>query len=924
MQLSENGKLLLTRYLLKDNNGLVMEKPEQLLKRVAKNIAKEDSRYGSSKKEITKTESEFFELMDSCDFLPNLPVLANAGRKLQQLAACFVLPIEDNMESIFQSVKDMAIIQKSGGGTGFSFSRLRPEGSLVSETGGIASGPVSFMKVFDSATAAIKEGGIRRGANMGILRVDHPDIEKFISCKEFGQLSNFNISVALTNDFMKSVKENRDFSLVFHGKNFKTLKATHLFSQICKQAWTNGEPGIIFIDEINKYNPTPGIGEIEATNPCLTGNNWILTEKGPLKINECINKNYLINLNGSLYDSRGFFSTGKKFVYKITTKEGFEINATKNHLFLTIGRKTKYTLEKIWKPLSELKIGDFLLTGNNKNTKWGGNGNFDEGYLLGLIYGDGYITVKKGVISIWEKDKGSHSIKIEAEKIAKNMPHRKDFIGFQKKNRGVESLKLSYLRDLSEKYGISKNKKINENLEKTSSDFHRGFLRGFFDTDGSFQGNLQKGFSIRLSQGNLESLKIVQRMLHRLGIVSAIYKRNNKFMKKMPDGKGGEKFYPVKEGFELIISNENMLFFSEKIGFIHSEKREKLKRALLSYGRSLNKERYILKIANIEKIGKEEVFDLIVPEINSFEANGFIVHNCGEQPLLPYESCILGSINLSNHVKNKKINYKKLEKTIKLAVHFLDNCIDATTYPLPEIEKIVKANRKIGLGVMGFADCLIKMELPYDSTKAEKTAEQLMSFIKKKSLEASVELAKPRNFFPNFPQSIFKKEKPRRNATLTTIAPTGTIAIIANCSEGIEPLFSIIFKRNSTFGVLNEISSQFSPLIKKYKLAENDLDRIGTDGSLKNSLLPNQIKSIFKTAHDISPEWHLRIHSAFQKYTDNAVSKTLNIPQTAQIKDIEDAFLLAHKLHLKGLTIYRYNSRREQVLEFCKKCTPSY
>ena len=295
MQLSENGKLLLTRYLLKDNNGLVMEKPEQLLKRVAKNIAKEDSRYGSSKKEITKTESEFFELMDSCDFLPNLPVLANAGRKLQQLAACFVLPIEDNMESIFQSVKDMAIIQKSGGGTGFSFSRLRPEGSLVSETGGIASGPVSFMKVFDSATAAIKEGGIRRGANMGILRVDHPDIEKFISCKEFGQLSNFNISVALTNDFMKSVKENRDFSLVFHGKNFKTLKATHLFSQICKQAWTNGEPGIIFIDEINKYNPTPGIGEIEATNPCLTGNNWILTEKGPLKINECINKNYLIN-----------------------------------------------------------------------------------------------------------------------------------------------------------------------------------------------------------------------------------------------------------------------------------------------------------------------------------------------------------------------------------------------------------------------------------------------------------------------------------------------------------------------------------------------------------------------------------------------------------------------------------------------------
>lgn len=561
MELTENARLVLNRFLIKDKDGKLIENQKQLITRIAKNIAKEDLKYILKKQEIKKTEKEFFNLLDNADFLPNLPIIANAGRKLQQLAACFVLPIPDDIEGIFQALKEMALVQKTGGGTGFSFSRLRPDGSQVSETGGIASGPISFMKIFDTATGAIKEGGIRRGANMGILRVDHPDIEKFIISKERNALPNFNISVALTEKFMKAVEKDEEFNLVFDKKIMKTIKARELFKMISKQAWTNGDPGIVFIDEINKHNPTPLMGEIEATNPC------------------------------------------------------------------------------------------------------------------------------------------------------------------------------------------------------------------------------------------------------------------------------------------------------------------------------------------------------------------------GEVGLLPYEACILGSINLSNFVKNKKIDFKKLEKTIKIAIHFLDNSIDASLYALKETEQIVKLNRKIGLGIMGFADSLIKMNIAYDSEKAEKSAEKIMQFIKDKSIKTSQELAKIKGGFPSQEKSVFKKEKPRRNATLTTIAPTGTISIFANCSEGIEPLFGPMISRISTYGTMIEINPLFKNIIKKFKLSQETLDKISREGTLQNTNLPEEIKKIFRTAHDISPEWHLRIQAAFQKFTDNAISKTVNLPRNASIEDVEKIFMLAHKLKLKGLTVYRYGSRREQILSFCEKCS---
>lgn len=565
LKLSDNARTVLDRrYLRKDADGKPLEVPAHMFRRVAGYIAKAEKNYNPDA-DLQAVETEFYDLMTDLKFLPNSPTLMNAGRTLGQLAACFVLPVEDSMEGIFDTLKNAAIIHKSGGGTGFSFSRLRPTNAMVGTTGGVASGPVSFMKIFNTATEQVKQGGTRRGANMAILQVDHPDIMEFIYCKSNnGELNNFNISVGLTDGFMQAMNKGEHYDLTDprDGKVVGSLNAAEVYGALVQQAWENGDPGIVFLDRMNRDNPTPEIGRIESTNPC------------------------------------------------------------------------------------------------------------------------------------------------------------------------------------------------------------------------------------------------------------------------------------------------------------------------------------------------------------------------GEQPLLPMEACNLGSINLAKCITTdgdaSALDFDELKKVVWSSVHFLDNTIDMSRYPLPAIDAMVKGNRKVGLGVMGFADLLFHLGIPYNSEEALAVAEELMAFIQEQAHAASRALADERGAFLNHRESIYKDDRqPPRNATLTTIAPTGTLSIIANCSSGIEPLFALSFVRTvMDDDKLTEVNPYFEEVARKHGFYSPELmETIARTGSIaKIDGIPEDIKKVFVTAHDVSPEWHIRMQAAFQKHTDNAVSKTVNLPHDASVDDVRKIYDLAHELDCKGVTIYRDGSKDKQVL----------
>ncbi len=942
--LSDNALVVLERrYLAKDDSGRPVETPDQLFARVAHNIAQAESLYktGTVGNSAALWEERFLSLMQRLDFLPNSPTLMNAGRDIQQLSACFVLPVPDSIEGIFQAIKDTAIIHQSGGGTGFAFSRLRPRGDRVRSTMGVASGPVSFLKVFDAATEAIKQGGTRRGANMGILAVTHPDIEEFISLKaDMRTLTNFNISVAVTEDFMRAVEADEEYELVNprNGKPAGRRRARHIFDLIVTNAWRNGDPGIVFLDRINRDNPTPNLGEIEATNPCVTADTWVMTTVGPRRVIELVGRPSRLVINGEPFDTSptGFFSTGRKPVVELRTVQGPSVRLTPTHLVRRIGHHNwRHTHE--WVPVNELRPGDRIQLHDHRNlSNWSGLYDDSDGYLTGLLVSSRGLMASRSARRDSPSPAPAGAVR-EAVLAAVGSPTSTTSPGLRPQSLGQPELSFPPGGDFDTHLGYSM---AGPALEQTSSDFHRGFLRALFDVDGSVVGR-PGSVTIRLALGGTHTVPAVQRMLLRFGIASYAHVNLRSAAAGRPH--------------ELTITRENVSHFAEVIGFEDPFKRRNLARAMGLYGRWPKPERFFATVSSILPDGEEAVYDVRVPGINAFDANGFFVHNCGEQPLLPYESCNLGSLNLSHFVKasarsrsnggkprsnehpSGRLDWERLAAVIPDCVRFLDNVIDMNHYPVPAIERATKATRKIGLGVMGWHDALMQLGIPYDSEDALALGEEVMRFIQGKANDASLALAEERGAFPAFKGSPYDPDSPYRNATRTTVAPTGTLSIIADASSGIEPVFALAYTRQhyldpadpSKLTALREVNRYFLAAARAGGFYSEELmDHLAAGGSFDewneacpepppqagSRRVPDWAKRLFVTAHDISPDWHVRMQAAFQRHTDNAVSKTINFPFDAAEADVARAYWLAFREGCKGITIYREGSRDFSVL----------
>ncbi len=978
-KLTENAlRVLEKRYLKRDDKNRVTETPKELFTRVAWNLAQAERYYGGDDARVHGAARRFYELMAGLDFLPNSPTLMNAGLDLQQLSACFVLPVDDSLVGIFESLKQQALIHQSGGGTGFSFSRLRPKGDFVKSTMGVASGPVSFMRIFDEATQQVKQGGKRRGANMGILRVDHPDILDFITCKDkTSEITNFNISVAVTDKFMEAVKAGTTYDLVNPRTKqaVKKLDARDVFEKIAYQAWKNGEPGLFFVDETNRRQPTPQVGDMEATNPCVTGDTLIATERGLIPIAELAEKypNGGISLvtdrrvpaevvtesNDLLLASRdeadsgtrvgplvATWRTGVKPVWKLTTESGFELTATEDHKVLT---------RRGWVPVGELIPGDrvFIQSGEGgfptdrrlpftpTNVYIGRNGKTTQlnlpaewsrelGLVLGWLVGDGWLRSEDKNCRV-----GFTFAKGDAPVFATLRPllnrwYGRHVRGVQRSN-GVYHLSYhsKFFVDFFEKLGVMSvdgpEKEVPRSLFSAPRDAVIGFLRGLITADGTIRDHRNCNSSgVALTSKSRRLLQGVQLLLLNLGIRSRLLDRSR-------PRREGLFSYVTKDGelraygsdgilYELFIFGESRHRFEATVGFLDE------KQAQLSHVRypRFYKTRFEDRVVDKEFIGDREVFDLTEAASHSMICNGVVVRQCGEQPLLPYESCNLGSINLEKHMARGKsgrwdVDWKKLEVSIRSTVRMLDNVIDMNSYPVKEIEEMTKATRKIGLGVMGFARMLFMLEVPYDSEDGVAWGRKIMKFIHETGYDESQKLAAERGTYPAWEGSRHQGQGLKmRNSYVTTVAPTGTLSMIADTSGGCEPEFSLIwYKRVMEGEELPYFLEYFEEVARREGFWRQDLVQriLENHGSARGLAdVPEKWQRVFAVAHDVAPEWHVRMQAAFQDHCDAAVSKTINLPREATAEDVKQAYLLAYDLKCKGITVYRDGSREDQVL----------
>jgi len=864
--ISENAqKILEKRYFI---NGETTA--EQMFRRVAHTIAQ------AEKEELqSEYEEQFFKIQNEHDFIANSPCYMNAGTNIKQFSACFVLPVEDNIESIYDSFKFGAIISKTGGGTGFSYSHIRPNGSKVGSTNGVASGPISWMKIQNASTEEIKQGGKRRGANMGCLRIDHPNIEDLICCKDQeGILVNFNISIAITDEFIDAVKNDGLFNLQFNGVKYKEIKAKELFHKICEHAWKTGDPGVIFIDEINRHNPTPHIGEIESTNPCVTGDTMILTDNGYIPIQDLVGQK--INIwNGFEFSEVEPRITGKnQEILDVEFSDGSNLSCTMYHGF--------YLANGSEKEAKELRVGDKLIKYNFPIIEGDKELSNKEAYTAGFFSGDGSAESNRNRQSIWLYGIKKELLKYFDYELVNECANDRLFVKLP-----VNKYEKEFVPDNS--YTVQT--RLN-------------WLAGLIDSDGSLN---EKSGSVSISSCNKDFLNHIKLMLNTISVNSVVAKTKEIENKFMPDGKGGHKQYNCQESYRLLIRGSAIVNLV-KLGLITY--RVKLVKTI---SRDAGRFVFVKSIAKRKQL-VEHVYCFNEPVRHMGCFNGIVTAQCGEQPLLPFEACNLGSINLANMVKNDKVDFDRLSYVTKIAVRFLDDVITVSEFPLPQITKQVNGNRKIGLGVMGWADLLFKLNITYGNEESFELAEQIMKHINNVALTTSKSLAVEKGKYPNCIGT------PVRNATRTTIAPTGTISQFIDVWGGIEPLFGLVWTRtahsmnNLQLYNINPIFKQRLEQLGLY--TEDILNKITkNNGSIQGiKEIPQEIQNVFVIASDITPENHIKMQAAFQKYTDNAVSKTINMSNSATVEDVEKAYLLAYELGCKGLTIYRDGSKSNQPL----------
>lgn len=862
-QLTDNARqVLMKRYVRRGDDGKPAENVEEMFWRVAYHVAKVEEGWGADVQERTV---EYYHLLSSKKFFPNSPTFTGAGTPLGQLAACFVLPITDDMgrdsAGIFQTLRDAALIQQTGGGNGFSFSRLRPKGGFVQSSAGQATGPVGFLRVYDHAFGEIAQGGTRRGANMAVLRVDHPDVEDFITCKiNENHITNFNISVGITDAFMQAVKDDKEWELRFPDladakkKGFKgtleqaeeagikintyrKVNARELFNKIVKQAHHNGEPGVLFLDAANRSNPVPHLYPLEATNPCVTGDTLIYTEQGLRRADELAADGSAINITSdarfgtdTFLSATPVFQTGIKPVVRLMTKEGYELRLTQDHRVMT---------SRGWVEAGNLKSGDRVHILNRKGG-FGIQGTLEEGRVLGWLVGDGTVNIVRAVLSFFGSEKQELApafAEMVTGLVEKPGQHRAYPVGVVRvEDRDEARVASDRLRDWAAQYGITENEKhfVPAAVFAGSEAIQRGFLQALFTADGQVNDGGEKGCSVRLSSSQLSLLKDVQRLLLNFGVASRIYEnRRLGGYRPMPDGKGGAKEYYHQPQHDLAISRANLIHFANEISFMTEAKQTKLADYLNRMSRGPYEEPFHATVRAVEPDGVEAVYDLHQPDIHAFIANGLVVHNCGEQWLGPYENCCLGSVNLNEHCgPDGTVDWESLRKSVVLSTRFLDDVVEANAYvpAVAQLQEAAHRARRIGLGIMGLADLMYHVGVRYGSREGQEFGAQVMEFVRYHAMLTSIELAQERGPFPAIqgsiydmddmrwtpPQSLIQyehnwnrpevrweavvkgiKEHGIRNAAQTTVAPTGTIATVAGCEGyGCEPVFALAYIRH--------------------------------------------------------------------------------------------------------------------------------